>query len=136
MTTPPPGPAETPEETQARFLESSLDLVFAAFDEAANGAGEPTVVLLLDCEDEIGGEIARSWLGNEAVDDAIAHQPADETALFAYGFPLSRCVEEVPRVFPYLAPVFEEPSPSDGFLTVVVASGGAAAFTVPASARP
>ena len=57
MTTP-PGPAETPEETQERFLESSLDLVFAAYDEAAEPAGEPTVVLLLDCEDEIGGEIA------------------------------------------------------------------------------
>lgn len=134
MTTPPPGPAETPEETQERFLEESLDLVFAAYDEALDG--EPTVVLLLDCEDDIGGEIARGWLGAEAVEDAIAQQSANETALFAYGFPMARCAEEVPRVFPYLAPVFEEPPPAEGFLAVVVAAGGAAAFTVPASARP
>ena len=29
---------------------------------------------VVDCEDEIGGQIVRTWLGDEAVDDAIAEQ--------------------------------------------------------------
>jgi len=126
---------------QQELLENSLPAAFSAFDLAqGEGMAEP-VVFLLDCEDEMGGEIARSWLGSEAVEDAIEQrvlQEAEkegETTVFAYAFPLAKCREEVPAIFPYLEPVFREALPSESFLVIVVSCGGASALTVPFSAR-
>jgi hypothetical protein len=104
------------------------------------------VVFLVDCEDEIGGPMARGWEGDDAVDAAIMENAADAeertadnerciTAL-ARAFSLADCRREVPGVFPYLAPTFKSPPPAEGFLAVVVTAGGAASFTVPHSARP
>ena len=133
--------AEDPLEAQQLLLESSLELAFSAYDEALKAKLRDPVVFLLDCEDAIGGEIARSWLGEEAVADAIAdHAAADEeqeteTTVFAHAFPFAKCRTEVPAVFPYLRPAFEAP-PVDGFLAISVTSGGASALTVPFTARP
>jgi len=126
---------------QQELLENSLPAAFSAFDLAqGEGMAEP-VVFLLDCEDEIGGEIARSWLGDEAVDEAIEQrrlQEAEEegnTTVFAYAFPIEKCRKEVPAIFPYLEPVFREALPHESFLAIVVACGGASALTVPFSER-
>lgn len=133
--------AEDPLEAQQLLLESSLELAFSAYDEALSSKLRDPVVFLLDCEDAIGGEIARSWLGEEAVADAIAdHAVADEdeeteTTVFAHAFPFAQCRTEVPAVFPYLRPALETP-PVDGFLAISVTSGGASALTVPFTARP
>src|SRR5690349_1854211 len=64
-------------EAQQWLLESSLPLVFEAYDDAIQRKVVDPVVVLLDCEDAIGGEIARSWLGEETVEDAILHQSDD-----------------------------------------------------------
>jgi len=125
---------------QQSLLESSLPLVFEAYDAALQDGVVCPVVLLLDCEDPIGGEIARAWLGAESVGEAIAEresatQAAEETTVFAHAFPLEQCREEIPRVFDYLAPVFQEQPPEDGFWAVSVTCGGASALTVPAAAR-
>jgi hypothetical protein len=123
-------------DEQQTLLEESLELVVSVYNEAsAEGVSEP-VVLLLDCEDTIGSQIARSWLGSAAVDEAIADQRADDpsgesTTVFARAFPLDECARQVPAVFPYLAPIFEQALPADGFLAISVASGGASALTVP-----
>jgi hypothetical protein len=127
-------------EEQQMLLETSLPLVFDAFDEAVKKRTKNPVVILLDCEDAIGGEIARSWLGEEAVDDAIAHQAADdpssdETTVFATAFSLAECQRELPPVFPYLEPALRTP-PAEGFLAVSVAAGGASVLIVPPDARP
>ncbi len=126
-------------ESQQALLETSLPVAFSAYDEACREGMAVPVVFLLDCEDAIGGEIARSWLGAEIVDTAIEHQhlqeEGQETTVFAYAFPLARCREEVPKVFPYLQPVFEEALPEDSFLAIAVTSGGASALTVPFAAR-
>ena len=132
--------AEDPLEAQQLLLESSLELAFSAYDEALKAKLRDPVVFLLDCEDAIGGEIARSWLGEEAVADAIAdHAGSDddeaETTVFAHAFPFAKCRTEVPAVFPYLRPALEAP-PVDGFLAISVTSGGASALTVPFTARP
>lgn len=121
-------------EAQQSLLEDSLSLVFEIYNAAREENTAQPVVILLDCEDEIGGQIARSWLG-ETVDDAIAAQSAEMTTVFAHAFALSDCREQVPAVFPYLQPVFEEPYPEDGFLAISVTAGGASALTVPFEAE-
>ena len=125
---------------QQEMLESSLELVFETWDGAqATKMNEP-VVFLLDCEDPIGRQIANAWLGAENVSDAIAERqledPSDEsTTVYARAFSWADCQHEIPEVFPYLAPVFDEPAPTDGLLAIAVTAGGASAFTVPPSAR-
>jgi hypothetical protein len=134
-------------EQQQALLEGSLTLVFTACDQAvASGVSDP-VVILLDCEDPIGEKVARGWLGDEAVDIAVGQVTAElsglvelsgqdeQTTVFAYAFAWEACQQEVPAVFPYLAPVFEQPPPQDGFLAISVTSGGASALTVPWNAR-
>jgi hypothetical protein len=128
-------------EAQQWLLETSLPLVFEAYDDALRRAVEQPVVVLLDCEDQIGGDIARSWLGNETVDDAILHQ-ADEidedgeaTTVFAVAFSLQECRDEVPAVFPYLEPALAK-APEDGFYAISVTQGGASILIVPPDARP
>jgi len=128
-------------EAQQTLLETSLPLAFETYDEAVGRKVRDPVVLVLDCEDEIGGEIARSWLGDEAVDDAISDQAAtdptgDATTVFAYAFSLEECRREVPSVFPYLAPALEAPPAPGGFWAIAVTSGGASLLTVPLDARP
>lgn len=130
-------------QQQQDLLENSLPAVFSAFDEAIKQGMPAPVVFLLDCEDEIGGEIARSWLGDQAVNDAVEQQQlqdADEeldnaTTVFAYAFSFDQCRAEVPNIFPYLAPVFASKLPADGFLVIAVTAGGASALTVPMGAR-
>lgn len=126
-------------EAQQWLLESSLPLAFDAYDEAVRAKQRDPVVFILDCEDAIGGEIARSWLGEQVIADAIADRALEddesETTVFAYAFPLAKCRTEVPAVFPYLEGVFERP-PVDGFLAISVTAGGASALTVPFEARP
>jgi hypothetical protein len=126
-------------EAQQMLLETSLPLVFETYDDAQKRKVKEPVVLLLDCEDPIGGEIARSWLGDEAVEDAITHQAASdpsegETTVFAVAFPLAECRREIPAVFPYLEPALV--APASGFLAVSVTSGGASVLIVPEDARP
>jgi hypothetical protein len=134
-------------EQQQALLEGSLTLVFTACDQAvASGVSDP-VVILLDCEDPIGEKVARGWLGDEAVDIAVGQVTAElsglvelsgqdeQTTVFAYAFAWEACQQEVPAVFPYLAPVFEQPPPRDGFMAISVTSGGASALTVPWNAR-
>ena len=128
-------------ENQQMLLEGSLPLVFTAYDQATAAGVSNPVVLLLDCEDPIGEEIARGWLGEEAVDIAIQQVTSEQstqetqTTVFAYGFAWDECHQEIPSVFPYLAPMFAQPPPRDGFLAISVTSGGASAFTVPWDAR-
>jgi hypothetical protein len=128
-------------EAQQTLLETSLPLAFETYDDAVSRNVDDPVVLVLDCEDEIGGAIARSWLGDEAVDDAISYQAAsdpagDATTVFAYAFSLEECRREIPPVFPYLAPALEAPPAPGGFWAIAVTSGGASLLTVPLDARP
>jgi hypothetical protein len=128
-------------EAQQLLLETSLPLAFEAYDDAIKRKIKDPVVLLLDCEDEIGGDIARTWLGDDAVEDAIAHNAAsdpssDETTVFAYAFSLDDCRREVPPVFPYLAPALNGPADARGFWAISITAGGASILTVPLGARP
>jgi hypothetical protein len=126
------------------LIEDSLAQVFETYDLARSDGITNAVVLLLDCEDEIGSQIARAWDGDDAVDAAImanadGDERGDNAALIttlARWESFKRCRRELPKVFPYLAGTFEQPPPEDGFVTVVVAFGGAATFIVPLDARP
>lgn len=127
-------------EAQQELLESCLELVFDALDEAVADKVVEPVVFLIDCEDEIGEQIAHAWLGAENVRNAVAEQQlenpgGDLTTVFARAFSMAESRREVPAVFAYLAPVFDAELPADGFLTIAVTAGGASAFTVPLSAR-
>ena len=127
-----------PADEQQALLENSLPATFEAYDVAVEAGIAQPVVFLLDCEDAIGGEIARSWLGEEAVAEAMGEQPPgeDSTTVFAHAFSWDQCRQEVPAVFPYLQSVFEQQQPDDGFLAVSVTAEGASALTVPFAARP
>lgn len=127
-------------EAQQDLLESCLPLVFETYDTAIADQLAQPVVWLIDCEDEIGKQIAESWLGAEVVSDAIADQQLENdeelvTTVFSHAFSTDDCRRDVPEMFPYLAPVFELPTPQDGFLSIVVTAGGASVFTVPFHAR-
>jgi len=128
-------------EYQQALLEESLALVFTAYDQAIAAHVSDPVVILLDCEDPLGEQVARGWLGDEAVDIAIEQVSAEpssrdeQTTVFAYAFAWHACQQEIPAVFPYLAPVFEQSPPRDGFLAISVTRGGASALTVPWDAR-
>ncbi len=131
---------EAASQAQQEMLENCLELVFDAFDEGVADKVVDPIVFLLDCEDEIGVQIASGWMGAEAVRDAVAEQqladPGSElTTVFARAFPLVESRQEVPGVFPYLASVFDTELPKDGFLAIAVTAGGASAFTVPLTAR-
>lgn len=137
-------------DEQQALLECSLQAVFSAYDEAAGKGMDGPVVFVIDCEDEIGGQVARAWLGAEAVDDAIEQrqlqeasdeqedadgEAMEETTIFVYSFPFAQCCDEVPKIFPYLGAMFDAPLTEEGVLAIVVTSGGASALTVPFSVR-
>lgn len=127
--------SDDPLDQQQELAESSLALLFETYDEALERGMKSPVVILLDCEDEIGGQIARAWLGDEAVDDAIANNTDGETTVYARAEGWQQCKRDVPETFEYLAPVFAEGPPTDGFMVVSVTAGGASALTVPMEAR-
>ncbi|MCH2114899.1 MAG: hypothetical protein MK171_08325 [Pirellulales bacterium] len=136
-------------DSQQELLETSLPLVFAAYDAARKSGMDQPVVLLIDCEDAIGRKIVRSWLGADTVQEAIEYRqlmdstelaasdeaPGGQTTVFAHAFSLEACRQEVPAVFPYLSSVFDELLPANAFLAIAVTCGGASALTVPLSAR-
>ena len=125
-------------QSQQDLLESCLELVRETRTAALSEKVIGPVVLLIDCEDEIGAAIATAWLGAETVRDAIAEQRLDDpdgevATVYARAFSWAESQREVPLVFDYLAPVFETPPPADGFLAIAVTAGGASVFTVPFS---
>jgi hypothetical protein len=134
-----------PLDQMEQLVESSLRLIFSTYDEALRERVRQPVVLLLDCEDVLGREIAEAWLGSEAVQDAVAAVHAERvggevegepsTTVFARPMPLAACRQEIPPVFPYLRESFEQP-PREGIFVMAVTAGGAATFTVPYSSRP
>jgi hypothetical protein len=131
---------EIAQEEQQALAESSLPLLFEAYDDALETDVERPVVILLDCEDEIGGEIARAWLGEEDVNEAIRDRQAssdseDSTTVYAQAFAWDDCRAEIPEVFPYLAEIFETDEPENTFLTISVTAGGASALHVPLELR-
>ncbi len=128
-----------PLEEQQALAESSLELVFETYDLAIADKLRQPIVVLVDCEDELGAQFARAWMGDEAVDNAIAHARLEEeveTTVFARPVTWADAKREMPAAFPYLAEVFETNYPTDGILLVTIAAGGASALTAPWDARP
>ena len=126
-------------DEQQALVESSLPLLFDTWDDANAHRVKDPVILLVDCEDDIGGEIARAWLGDDAVAAAITDTHAEDqaaaTTVFARFVPWLECCSEIPRYFPYLEPALSAKPPKDAFLTISITSGGASALTVPLTAR-
>lgn len=129
-------------EAHQLLVESSLPLVFEAFDDALEDNIAQPMIVLVDCEDELGGQVARGWLGDEVVDDAIAAEVPDEdseeeqTTVFARAIAWKEARKEIAEAFPYLADAFADGPPEDGVLVVGITAGGASAFTAPWDARP
>lgn len=128
-------------ENQQLLAESSLPLLFETADDAKKDNIEHPVIVLVDCEDKIGHEIALGWVGQASLADAIATEQGNRandtgTTVLARAISWSDACEGIGEVFPYLAEVFEQPAPDNGFLVVSITSGGASALTVPNDARP
>ncbi|QDS99726.1 hypothetical protein [Adhaeretor mobilis] len=128
---------------QQDLLEDSLELAFAEYDAALEQGVVQPVLLLIDCEDEIGRPIVSGWLGGSVVEDAIAEQQAsreaageDSTTVFATAVSHEEARQRIPELFPYLSAVFELEDSENGFLAISVTAGGACALTVPFEARP
>ena len=107
-------------ESQQLLVESSLPLVFETYDDAVKQGETDPIVLLVDCEDELGSQIANGWLDEETVNDAIAFQLAEktesdeaadgetsQTTVFARGIAWKACRAELAEAFPYLAEVLD-----------------------------
>lgn len=124
------------------LVESSLPLIFETYDEALQENAPDPLVILVDCEDELGSQIARGWLGDEAIDDAIAAEPPDEesdelqTTVFARAIAWNEARPDLAEAFPYLVPALDEGPPAEGVFVVGITAGGASAFTAPWDARP
>lgn len=137
-------PEDDPLELQQSLVESALPLVFEAYDEAVEAGVATPIIVLVDCEDELGGEIARGWLGDDAIDDAIAAQvslenaptESDPTTVFARAIGWDEARGELSAAFPYLTPVLDGAPPEDGVFVIGVTAGGASALTAPWDARP
>ena len=139
--------SESALEAQQALVEETLPLVFQTFDQAIADGMEKPVVMIVDCEDELGGQIARGWLGDEAIDEAIALHHAEAAineddeaaqvcaAAFARAIPWEACREELIEAFPYLAEALKTPPPEEAVLVVGVTAGGASALSAPFSAR-
>ena len=127
-------------QQQQALAESCLSLLTDTWQDAVDDGLENPVVILVDCEDDYGGQMARAWLGDEVVSDAIAevHEDGEEgaTTVFARSVTWQQCRDEIVDVFPYLKPAFADSPPTDGFMAVSVTSGGACALSVPRDAIP
>ncbi len=136
--------ADDPLEMQQSLVESALPLVFEVYDEALEAGVATPIVVLVDCEDTLGGEIARGWLGDDAIDDAIAAQTPDDdspqqsepTTVFARAIGWDDARGDLAAAFPYLQPILDAGPPDDGVFVVGVTAGGASALTAPWDARP
>lgn len=132
-------PDADPLELQQLLVESTLPLVFETYDHAIEEGVAQPIILVVDCEDELGGQIARGWLGDEAIDDAIAAEsgddPENETTALARAVGWSDAGQAISDAFPYLAPIFDGRPPEDGVLVIGVTAGGASALTAPWEAR-
>lgn len=123
------------------LVESALPLIFETYDEAIADEAVNPLVILVDCEDELGGQIARGWLGDETIDDAIAAEAPDDdseepqTTVFARAISWQEAQPDLAEAFPYIAPALDEGPPSDGVFVVGITAGGASAFTAPWDAR-
>lgn len=135
---------ETDDETldaHQLLVESALPIVFETYDEAVAEEVVSPLIVLVDCEDELGGQIARGWLGDEVVDDAIAAEaPGEETEMqqttvFARAIAWAEAQPDLVEAFPYLEPALETGPPEDGVFVVGITEGGASAFTAPWDAR-
>lgn len=133
------GDPERDMERRQALIDGSLPQLFSAFDEGIDEGLDDPAVALIDCEDEIGAPFARAWVGDEAVDAALAEQSSagddDLTVTLALTFDFLDIRRDFPEYFPYLAAALREPPPLDGFLAIIIAGGGAGAFTVPFSER-
>ncbi|MEN1681727.1 MAG: hypothetical protein AAGJ46_19260 [Planctomycetota bacterium] len=137
---------DDPLEAQQALVEESLGEVFRAYDDASGEGVSHPVVFLLDCEDEIGASIARAWLGDETVDDAIAVEltaaeeaglgAEERTTAFAAALPFDLASDAAVQLFPYLGEAFQSAHPADGVLVISVTAGGASVLTAPWDARP
>lgn len=127
-------------EQQQDLVEANLPTVFTAYDEAKTEEINEPLILLVDCEDELGGQIARGWLGDEQVDNAISIENQSKeseslTTLFALPTEWQESREELSESFPYLAEFFEGDYPKDGLLVLSITAGGASGLGVPFDAR-
>ena len=125
-------------EEQQALAESCLPLLAETWQDAIDEGVDDPVVVLVDCEDPYGGQMARAWLGDEAVSEAIAQVRATDeegaTTVFARAVSWRACRDEILSVFPYLEPAFAGAPSSEGFLVVSVTSCGACALLVPLDA--
>ena len=85
--------------------------------------------------DELGGKLARDWVGREEVDEAIESNRSDGkralTTTFAQCLSFQDCQDYVPKMFSYLQGSFQQAPPEGTFIAIVVACAGAATFFVP-----
>ncbi len=127
-------------EAQQMLVEDSLELVCSSYATAIEQGMAQPLIVLLDCEDELGSEIARSWLGHDAVENGIAIQKQanddeSQTTVFAQAVAWKECREELSEAFPYLADVLVAGPTEDGILVIGITAGGASALTAPFEAN-
>ena len=125
------------------MVESCLDRIFAAYDFGIEEKIVDPVIFLVDCEDVVGGAVARGWEGDDAVDAAImANAESDSlegklpTTILTTAVSFVDSCTEVPRWFPYLEETLSQGPPCDAFYVIAITFGGAGVFSVPLSARP
>ena len=117
------------------FLKAYWKQVKAAHASGISKSMADPVVFLVDCEDDVGGRLARTWLGGPAVDQQIAARKRGErpghTVVLARPVPFDEVEVMLRFDFPYLAEVAPERPGEHEICVFVVALGGAASLFMP-----
>lgn len=117
------------------FLKAYWKQVKAAHNWALTQNMRDPVVFLVDCEDDVGGRLARAWLGAAAVEAQIAARKRGErpglTVVLARPVPFEEAQTIIQFDFPYLNEIAPEQPGTHEIAVVVVGLGGAASLFIP-----
>lgn len=116
------------EQARSHLAESNFDKMCSVYQRAAAHGAESFVVLVLDCADVLGNQLARLCLGHDRIEAELSardggSQPgATMTLVIPTDYEATR--EGLLATFPELEADFTPPAP-DNFLAVIVTAGGA-----------
>jgi len=129
------GDAEVDSVGKLTFLKAYWKQVRAAHANGLSQGMVDPVIWLVDCEDDVGGRIARVWVGGPALEKQIAARKRGErpgrTTVIVRPIPYDEVGVMLQFDFPYLAGVGPERPGKEEICVFVVSLGGAASLFMP-----
>jgi hypothetical protein len=129
------GDSEVDSVGKLTFLKAYWKQVRAAHANGLSQGMVDPVIWLVDCEDDVGGRIARTWVGGDSLEKQIAARKRGErpghTTVIVRPIPYDETEFMLRYDFPYLAEVVPERPSKQEICVFVVSLGGAASLFMP-----